>query len=147
MSKVIPVEFGATEETTQATAFVLELEGIASAAAVQVAVLALLASRHVEKSGRKPVLFEAARLLTEEVSVARLVEVRLLTTARADVTRTTKAYVKAATQILMLESLGALRAAVDNAATVLLREHFKRSSGLDDAEDAEFAAAIAGAVT
>ncbi len=128
LSKVLPINFGSSDEATEATVFVLSLDGVAGAAAVQVAVLALLAARHVEKTGRKPVLFEAARILAEDADIITLIDERFLAIASSDVTKATRGYVRSGTQTLMLESPAALRAAVDNAATALLREHLKRSS-------------------
>lgn len=136
-AKVLPVSFGSTEEASEATAFVLALPGIAGAAAVQVAALALLTARHVNKSGRKPVLFEATALLCSPetaLDAARVLD-HLRKLENADVTRATRAYARSAVQALRLESPERISQALSNASAVLMSEHLRRSEGVQDEDE------------
>lgn len=142
-SKVLPVAFGSSEEAAQALEFVVSLRGPASAAAVQFAALALLAARHFERSGRKPVLTEAVALLLEFDAAddfLRYVSVQEL----GALTRASRAFMLTTIRSLSLEAGRVLDAARDNAATVLMREHMRRTLGAGDdveptggADDAE----------
>jgi hypothetical protein len=127
--KVLPVDFGSTEESAQLMTLVPSLEGVAGAASAQVAVLAILYARHVQKSGRKPVLAEAVSVLTQPESAPEgVLQAMELDLQDAEVTRATRAFVLGSCKALSLETRESLRQAFDNAAAALIREHTRRSA-------------------
>lgn len=142
--KILPIDFGSSDEVMQATEFAVSLPGVNGAASVQVAVLAILGARHVRKSGRNPVLRSAVELLCDPrfalAPGAVLGELGKL--GQAEVTRATKSYARGA--VGALERDDGLARAMHNAVAVLTGEHLRRSD--DEDEDGQAVAPLSGVV-
>lgn len=156
----IPVDFGSADESTETMTFVLSLSGISEASAAQVAVLGILAARHVERCGKRPVLNEAVKILARPGrSCAEMFEY-IQNSDMNGLTRNTRSFMLNTCKAMLMCDPVALRNSVANAVMVLTSESLRRSmeeepgadlqeglddDGLTDEEKAEAEAAQAAA--
>lgn len=123
----IPVNFGSSDESTEAMTFVLSLSGISEASAAQVAALGILAARHIDKSGKRPVLNEAVKLLARPGRTCSQMFEYIQTSDMSQLTRTTRSFLMNTCKAMLMGDPVAQRNSVANAVMVLTSESLRRS--------------------